>query len=182
MARTIDIPGGSAVLYDKQTEINPRRKREIEIVSARLGQLTDGITQAGRLLCEGDVIDDRTDKLNEDGTRKFPGPDLDLTEDQLRTMFRLNDVIAWALLDSWTLDRPLPKSPTEMLDIEPPEVYEALRQAAGEINAAMDTGGFTADDPAVRPADGEPDTSLPFTGSAGSPEPSAEISEPGSTL
>lgn len=161
--KNIEIPGGTATLCSEAAELSPRRRREVELLSARLGPVLQVINLAGRLLCEGDVIEDRRkekwDKGPRKGKAKYPGPDLDMTENQLRLLNRLNDAIVWVLLVSWSLARPLPATPDDLLDL-PADLYDSLRDQAAATYLGIDQeGGFTA---AALPADGsEPDTSLP---------------------
>jgi hypothetical protein len=144
MATTVQIPGGEAELLDNRAELTPRRRREIELIAARVGRKVEAAQTARRILCEGDLIVDNTETLDDDGKPAFTGADVELSESELRLLGRLNDAIAWALLKSWTLEIPLPKDPDELLDI-PGDVYDVLRQKAAEVNAALGDGGFTVD-------------------------------------
>lgn len=162
MSVVIEIPGGKATLRDDRAELTQRRLQPITLIGARLGKgISEQLTTAGRILCEGDVIDDRTDQLDKDGDRIFPGPDVNLSERQLEQITKMGVAVAWALLADWTLDLPLPESPDGLLDL-PPDLYAALIQEAAVINARMNGGGFTVDEAMeTRGADGEPDQSLP---------------------
>jgi hypothetical protein len=144
MAITVQIPGGQAELLNTRAELTPRKRREIEVIAARVGRKVEAAQNARRITCEGDLIVDNTEALDDDGKPKFTGPDVELSERELRLLGRLNDAIAWALLKSWTLEIPLPADPDELLDI-PGDVYDVLRQQAGEINASIGDGGFTVD-------------------------------------
>lgn len=145
MSQTVTIPGGEAVLLASD-ELTARRRRPIELISTRLGRKLPLIQKATRLLVDGDVITDQSHEVKEDGTPKFTGGDVHLTENDLALMARLNDVAVLALLKSWTLDRPLPTTEDELGDLPVP-IFDALREAAGQIVNDMDSGdsGFTVD-------------------------------------
>lgn len=131
MTTTIDIPGGTAELWEPR-ELTPRRRKPSELLATMLGRTVGQLQVAGRLVCEGLIAEDRTELLNEDGSPKFPGPDLELTRSQLALINELNDVGAWALLKSWTLDLPLPATADDFLDI-PADVYDAIRTAVAKV-------------------------------------------------
>lgn len=143
MSEVVEIPGGTAVLLNKAVELSPRRRRPIEIVSSRIGRKVDAVSSAARLICEGDVVLDQSAVLNEDGTPKFEG-DVEVNERELGLIMRLNDVMALALLQSWTIDHPLPRTEDEFADI-PIDVYDALREHTARINANLRDAGFTVD-------------------------------------
>lgn len=144
MSRIIDLPGEQkATLATELSEWTPRRRRPMELVGARLGGVMPLLQKAGRILCDGDVIEDRTGQVDDQGERVFPGPDVDLTERQLALTSRFNDAIAWGMLLDWTLDQPVPDSPDDMLDDCPADVYDALRIAAAR--QAIADGGFDVD-------------------------------------
>jgi hypothetical protein len=155
MSTTVKIPGGEAVLIDSPDEMTGRRRRPAELIGARIGRVMEAVQKAARIYCEGELFEDRSEQMKdaEDGTKVpvFPGPDVDLTEKQLELTFKLNDAVICGLLLSWTLDRPIPTSPDELLDLDTP-VLDALREEAAKINAAMGDGGFTVD---ALPADPE---------------------------
>lgn len=162
MTVQIDIPGGTATLRSDRSELTERMMRPIQLIGMRLGRaVMDGLPTAGRILCEGDVIDDRTSQVDDHGERVFPGPDLDLSERQLAHLHRMGEAVTWALLVSWTLDLPLPDSPDGMLDL-PQGVYRPLADEAARINARMGSGGFDLDEAMDTVGDdGEPDQTLP---------------------
>ena len=143
MAVTFDIPGGQATMIDRRDEVKPRRRREVELIASRVGTVVVAASQAARLYCGEDLVVDNSDVKDDDGEPVFSG-DVHLTEHQLRMLARLNDAVTWALLTGWTLPEPLPEDPDALLDIDAP-VFDALRQKAAELNAAMGDGGFTVD-------------------------------------
>lgn len=146
MARKINLPGGHhAMLISEGTEWTPRRRRPLELIAARVGHLMPALQAAGRILCDGDVIEDRTGQKNEAGEPLFPGPDLDLTERQLALTSRLNDAVAWGMLLFWSLEQPIPESPEAMLDECPADVYDTLRAEAAKRVLSDPAAGFSVD-------------------------------------
>ena len=144
MATTFDVPGGTVTMLTSRDELGAGKMREVELVAARVGKKVEAAARAAHVYCEGDLVVDNSEEKDDAGEPVFDGPDVDLTENELRLMGRLNDAIAWALLESWTLDRPLPETPKQLLDL-PYTVFSELRQKAAELNAAMGDGGFTVD-------------------------------------
>lgn len=144
MAKTVKIPGGEAVLLDDPAELTPRRRRPLELVSARIGRRLPDIVKSARLFCDGDLIFDKTSVAGEDGEPKFTG-DCHITEHEMEMMSRLNDALIVALLKSWTLDLPVPTSIDDVLDVCPADVYDALRVHASELSDVVSEDGFTPD-------------------------------------
>ena len=161
----VTIPGGEATLRSEAAELSPRRRREVELLAARLGRVLEPIQTAGRLFCEGELMEDRSKVKVKMGPRKgklaYPGPDLEVSELQMRLLTRLNDAIVWSLLESWTLDLPIPTTPDDMLDL-PADLYDVIGQKAAEVYLGLDpSGGFG---PGALPqpgSDQEPDTTRP---------------------
>lgn len=145
MARVIDIPGGTATILDSPSEWTPRRKKPVELIAGRLGNVMRQIGTARRILVEGDLLDDRSAQRGEDGELLFTGPDLDLTERQYELMSRLNDATCWAMLLGWSLPLPLPASPEALLDDCPGDVYDALRVQTSKRIVGDPGAGFEPD-------------------------------------
>ena len=145
MAATVEIPGGEAVLSSTRAEMTPRKIREVELLQSRLGRKITDAVGASMVTCEGDVVVDNRDELNEDGSPKFTADPVDVSERELRLMSKLTDAWTWALLRSWTLPEPLPATPDDLLDL-PLDLFGALRIAASKIVADMMTeADFTVD-------------------------------------
>jgi hypothetical protein len=160
MSITVEIPGGKATFRSSPEELTARRKRPVELIGARIGQVFGSLPAAARILVDGEILEDRTEDVKADGTPLFAGPAVDLTVKQIELLSMLNDAVTWMLLESWTLDLPLPESPDAILDLPGP-LYDALRTEAAKINAEVGDGGFTADSALPTDADVEPDFSLP---------------------
>jgi hypothetical protein len=139
--KEVQIPGGTAVLCTKSSELTARKRRPIELLGTRIGRKVEQVATATRLICEGDVVLDQSDVKDEaSGELKFPGGDVEVSTRELALIMDLNDAIALSLLKAWTLDRPLPANVDEYLDL-PVEVFDALRKEAAVINAEMQTAG-----------------------------------------
>jgi hypothetical protein len=143
---TVQIPGGTAEMRSETSELSPRRKRPLEILGSRIGKSIEAVSTATRLYCDGELMEDKSETFNEDGSLTFAGGDVHVTEKQLGLIGRFGDALVWALLKSWTLDIPLPEDPDELLDI-PGDVFDALSKEAAKINAdiAAEREGFTVD-------------------------------------
>jgi hypothetical protein len=145
MAATVQIPGGEAVLSSSRAEMTPRRLREVELLQSRLGKKITSAVGASMITCEGDVVVDNRDELDEDGTPKFTADPVDVSPRELRLMTELTDAWTWALLRSWTLPEPLPATPDDILDLSI-DVFNALRFEASRIVVdMMAEPGFTVD-------------------------------------
>lgn len=145
MSQKIDLPdGGWAVLADTKAEMSPRKRRPMELVAARLGRVMEDLVVARRILVDGDVVDDRSEKRDKDGELRFQGPDINLTERQYELLSRLNDATVFGLLLDWSLG-PLPERPDDLLDSDP-AVYDTLRLEAAKISIAINSSsGFNVD-------------------------------------
>lgn len=146
------IKAGSAAWW-KPDELPPRKKRPLDVA---------GVQYSGAL--------DRAAKVNPDAASnpdvEFGGKQIDgeslaimaaIADEDIATIFELNDMAAWAYLKSWTLTRervipeheedgttfpaqkvyepyPLPATPDDLLDL-PRATYDALLAAAAKIYA-----------------------------------------------
>lgn len=163
MPKTVDIPGGQAVLAT-QAEVSPRKRRPVAVVSSMIGRKLPELQAATRIFCDDTLIEDHTGELKDDGQPRYAGGDCYITRAQLELLQELNDVSAWAMLVSWTLPIPLPCTPDEFLDI-PPDVYDALRIEASVLIVMGEGGGFTLDEAMGSDPD-QPDQTLPTSASA----------------
>lgn len=123
------IPGGMAYWW-RPEEMPRRRSREKQVIeTANAGLLQKSVTR--EMVQAGEVSDvDVYDML---------GQFSQLTEDEIRALFSLNEKLAWVYLKGWTLTtsdgiRPLPEDPDAFLDLEP-ELYDALMGAVARIRA-----------------------------------------------
>lgn len=128
MTTTIDIPGGTAQLRDPDDMTVRQRNAYMAALMSVPPQIRHAI--------KDDTLDD-----------------IAMTEGDMQAFFRLNSVAAWAFLDSWTLDRPLPAL-DEMEDL-PVSVHDALLVGVAPLIAAL-----MHKDASFGP-DGSPDPSSP---------------------
>jgi hypothetical protein len=143
----IDLPDGRHITLRQPVEMTGRHRREIELLAARLGPIASEMDTAGRILVDGDVVEDRRDELEpKTGRPRFPGPDLNLTERQWRLTYDMNLATTWALLKSWSLPDPLPARPDDLLDLDP-VLYETITSAAQLIMLRVTEGGAAANAP-----------------------------------
>ena len=125
----IPIPGGQAKFYDP-AKLTPRRTRELEIIGAEILPRMQEIANAAQVSADG---------VTPDVSTVLGGPDVRLSRDELRTFMEFQEAAAWAFLESWTLDEPLPASPDDLQDL-PRDVYEAITRHAAKLTVATDVG------------------------------------------
>lgn len=116
MPTQVDIPGGKATFRDPD-QVTVRHRRPIQILAGVLGQgRAQQITQA---IAAGASLDS-----------------LSLSEREFDVLFRMNEATLFALLESWTLDAPLPRTAEEVGDMRG-VVYDVLTEEASKLNAAL---------------------------------------------
>jgi hypothetical protein len=124
---TIDIPGGQATLRE---ELNVRQRSLI--------------LAAGRALRKDlreMVFGGKAKEIN----------DADMSEADFLALWHLNEVMVFVLLDSWTLDRPLPAGVDQIGDL-PTDIYDALMEGStGAAASAMSGAGEFGPDGAPDP-------------------------------
>jgi hypothetical protein len=108
MSTIIIIPGGTAELYDPK-ELTPRRRIPAKSLLNRSDDLLLKLVMARRVT----TPDGGTETEDEN----LPGPDLRLTPHEAEIIEHIKYATAWGYLKSWTLDRPLPASWEDMLDL-----------------------------------------------------------------
>jgi hypothetical protein len=119
---TIDIPGGSATWFSRES-LTPRRERTLQVDLMPLMDLM------GRIEVE----------------------DYKFTREETAALLAVNEVAVVVFLKSWTLvdetgaPRPLPEDADDVLDIEDRPLYEALTKYAAKLFAGTSTDGFTVD-------------------------------------
>lgn len=145
MSTTHDIPGGTAT-FREQSELSERQKRAVMRASTLMP--SDAIT-APAIAVDGEVVDGDAQSVS---VRELSGAELD-------GMWSFADQFILAYLESWTLDRPLPKTDDDLLDL-PGDLYDALQAAIANVQkSARKPDGFGPDS-AMRP-DGSANTDSP---------------------
>ncbi|HEY3714380.1 MAG TPA: hypothetical protein VGL39_07635 [Jatrophihabitantaceae bacterium] len=160
----IPLPGGGTATIRDASQLTGRQRRPMELAGARMGPVLDRLQRATRVLVEGEVFEDRSGEVDKRGRRLYTGPDVDLTEKQFERLARINDALAWALLESWTLDLELPESPDDLLDL-PGDLYDTLIAAAIHVGtgAVLDAAPADLDEPAAAPDPAEARVVVAYT-------------------
>lgn len=115
MSRTIEIPGGTAELFDRD-ELTPRRRIPAKALLYRADDLLAKIATARTVTNpSGDV--EENPSLN--------GPDVRLTQYEAETLEQLQYATTWGWLKSWTLAIPLPATWEDLLDV-PSHITDVL--------------------------------------------------------
>lgn len=119
---TVQIPGGTAELYDI-TELTPRRRIPAKALLYRADDLLAKLSVARTVESpDGDVEENPG----------LTGPDVRLTQYEAETLQHLQYATTWGWLKSWTLDRPLPATWEDLLDV-PSDIVEALNDAVDRL-------------------------------------------------
>lgn len=107
MSRTIQIPGGTAELFDRD-ELTPRRQIPAKALMYRADDLFLKIATARTVTNPAGEVEENP-ALN--------GPDVRLTQYEAETLEHLQYATTWGWLKSWTIDRPFPTTWEDLLDV-----------------------------------------------------------------
>ncbi len=118
--RTIDIPGGQAVLRDQPDELRVRQSRLIQTTALAAGALFGKLKEV--LPTNGQPVD----------VQALAASMPDMTRTEAATLLEVQDAMLVALLVSWTLPDPLPTMDT-VQDMEA-DVYQTLTAAVTKAN------------------------------------------------
>ena len=117
MSTTVQIPGGTAILRDPGA-LAVKHRRPLQLLIGMLGpQVAQTVAR----------------EIQRDGVDGLAG--LGLSLEQLGTVMQLTDATVFALLESWTLDAPLPRGLTDVGDMDT-AVYDALTDACVKVQTA----------------------------------------------
>lgn len=119
----IPIPGGNATIRSAKS-LTERQRRPLKARITRIGAARFQAIIAA--------------EQNEIGGL---AAEVGLTQAEADVLSSFTDCVIWAFVDSWTLDRPLPATPDEVIDL-PGDLYDALMVATAKRGVAM----FTDDD------------------------------------
>jgi hypothetical protein len=115
---TTDIPGGKATWFTRSS-MPPRRERMMQTEILPLRHLMESVKN----------------------------PEYPITSEEATKLLSVNELAVAVYLKSWTLTDgvgnalPVPSTPDEVLDIEDPQLYQALiSQAADFLGNSADTG------------------------------------------
>lgn len=122
MSRSIEIPGGTAELFD-DTELTPRRQRPVQELALQVGSLMDRIANAKKVRTSDGETDERPSLSGLE--------DVEISDRQASQLSRLQDLVTFMYLKSWSLPEPLPADADALLDLSLP-LYDALSKAAAQ--------------------------------------------------
>lgn len=119
---TVDIPGGTAELYDPK-DLTPRRRIPAKALLYRADALLFKLYGARTIISPtGDVEENPA----------LTGPEVRLTQHEAETLQNIKYASTWGFLKSWTLDRPLPATWEDLLDL-PAEIIDPIHDAVENI-------------------------------------------------
>lgn len=138
------LPARNIASFWKESELSPRRARELEVYEMVLMPKIRALSIAQK------IIDENGKVLAEDKT--MPGIPVGLSLEESRQLFEMADTAAWVYLKSWTLKAPdggplpLPDTVDDLLDL-PKGIYLPLIQHGQLIirSRVMVTDGFSVD-------------------------------------
>jgi hypothetical protein len=127
MSVIVQIPGGTALLYE-QHELTQRRRQPLIELGLQSQALMDQVSNAQTVTGP----DGQTTS-----SPNLSGPAMHLTAQDAHVLAQVQTAITWAYLRSWDLKDeqgnpiPLPKTVDDVLDM-PVDVYDALSEAAAK--------------------------------------------------
>lgn len=124
MSRTIQIPGGTAELFDRD-ELTPRRTIPYQALLYRADALMEKLARARRVVSVSGEVEENPG---------LDGPEHRLTPHEAETLEYLQLASDWGWLKSWTLDIPLPATWEGLLDV-PNKITNAIHAAIAEGNS-----------------------------------------------
>lgn len=131
MSHSIEVPGGTATFRDIP-ELTERHRRPLKILSLRIGDVLEKVVMAATVTGpDGRSV---TGQHASPDAPQLPGEPVTLTVDQATALADMQDAVTWAFLQSWTVDRPFPQSPDDLLDL-PNDLYTALSEHASLLNS-----------------------------------------------
>lgn len=162
-----DIPGGRAELFERD-ELTARRQLPGKMILNANAALIQRVTVAAVVKSPKGELELNPGLVTEE--------EFHLSEADMLVLERLQCATTWARLKSWTLDRVLPATPDDLLDLQP-AVYETLKAACQEQQGKE--SGTVAD--LFEPSDTSlEDTESPF-GNSGTLPKSSPAKKPPST-
>lgn len=160
MSRSIEIPGGHATIRSPE-DVKQKARRRLEMASILASPVYKQINDARKKIEQ------------EKGEKVEPGDvnliDLGLTREDFDAMYEVQTATVLAYLESWTLERDLPKTADE-LDELPAGLYDALREGTTVDGAdAVAPVDFSPDPREGTPTVGDSVSSKPLKEESGSP-------------
>lgn len=127
---TLKLPGGVAKMW-RTIDLPASRSRELDVYRFSLMPRISEAVNSAVVKINGVVVEEPTTD------QQFQAAVVDLTRDEVRDFFEMNDLAAVVYLKSWTVKRngepaPLPATTDELRDL-PRNLYDPLVQRAAEI-------------------------------------------------
>lgn len=140
--RTVEIPGGTAAFRDAD-ELTGRQSDLIEAATMSVAAVFAKIPDISTERVEGETDESYAQRVNDTANEAFETVNWSL--DESMRLIEWRRAMVFATLDSWTIDRPLPKTMDELADLPGP-LARALNAAVG--GAMMQVGvDYTSPDP-----------------------------------
>lgn len=125
MGQTVEIPGGTAVLRGKEE----LRGRDRTLVKAAFMAASNALDKLPKSVMDGKREDETQEQAVLRLSRDMAG--VALTWQESLALLEVRQATVVALLESWTLDRPLPTMAT--IGDLPGDLYDALDEAIGGV-------------------------------------------------
>jgi hypothetical protein len=122
MSRSIEIPGGTAELFD-DAELTPRRQRPVQELALQVGALMERLAHAKKVTTPDGETDERPSLSGLE--------DIEISDRQAAQLTRLQDLVTFMYLKSWSLPDPLPADADALLDL-PSALYDVISKAAAQ--------------------------------------------------
>ena len=146
MSRVVEIPGGSATIRGKD-EVQQRARRRLEAALIDVGPAFKKINDKRREMAREKGMEVAPEEVNLS--------DAGLTREDFDAMYEMQTATILAYLQSWSLEREMPKTQEELDDL-PVGLYDALRAATVPegADAVVERVDFEPHPDADRPTEG----------------------------
>lgn len=131
MSKTVEIPGGTAVLLERH-ELTPRKQLPVKSLLHRSADLVTKMATARRVVSPAGEVEENPD---------LPGEEVILTEHEADVLARIGYATSWAYLKSWTIPHPFPSTPDAFLDI-PANIADAIEAAVQDLGGTEAAAEF----------------------------------------
>lgn len=129
-ALSINLPGGGRAVFYAQSELTPRRTRDLDVQLTHLGPRMQELAAAREVTAPDGTTDE---------SEHLPGAPVTISEEEATKFAAVNDLAAWVYLkelrDKNGRRMPLPETVDDVLDLPLP-VYRAVVAHAGQLVAA----------------------------------------------
>lgn len=164
MSKELTLPSGEKAYFREKPTGNGKKKLR-----------GAGISVATNLSDYPELFETREGESDEDRATRMAAIKMRLTPEQGEFLDVIREATVLALLESWTLDRPLPKTAEELGEIDGDD-YDALLDFVMEIPGATKDTDFSVVPPT------EANAEDPTSGSSDSDGPSEEVTTDGESI